>query len=415
MSASKASAQLIHSLQLLQQSRHLGVVTCSVERVLTANDAYLKMVGFTRAEMNSGKLDWRAITPPESLARAEQAIRELREQGACIPFEKEYILRDGTHVPVLVGAVRYSSEPLEWVCWITDLRAQKERARAEETSRKLQLELEAELRGADLIYGISTRLLSKQSIAELLSGILDAAIELTEADFGTIQVADGQTLRIATQRCFSPFFLRFFDEVSADTVTASGVALKHGSRVVVEDVRTDQLFGDHPGREVLLAEGVRSVQSTPLIGASGEIYGMLSTHFRAPGRPSERALRFLDLLASRAGQVLEGVQYAEARRRAELLRASGQLANALAHEINNPVQALTNIMTLLSEHEAVLPEAQSLVQSASEQLKRVSETVRKILTVDFGQAPSAPKLTKLIEHMREEGRLGEQSERKSAG
>ena len=72
-------------------------------------------------------------------------------------------------------------------------------------------------------------------------------------------------------------------------------------------------------------------------------------------------------------------------------------------------------MTLLSEHEAVLPEAQSLVQSATEQLNRVSETVRKILTVDFGQAPSAPKLTKLIEHMLEEGRLGEQSERKSAG
>jgi PAS domain-containing protein len=106
------------------------------------------MVGFTRAEMNSGKLDWRTITPPESLARAEQAIRELREQGACIPFEKEYVLRDGTHLPVLVGAVRYSSEPLEWVCWITDLRAHKERARAEETSRKLQMELEAELRGA---------------------------------------------------------------------------------------------------------------------------------------------------------------------------------------------------------------------------------------------------------------------------
>lgn len=402
------------SVSLLRSNEYLGIVTCSVERVLTANDTFLKMTGFTREEMESGQFDWRAITPPESLLRDEEAVQQLRERGACLPFEKEYILRDGTHVPVLLGAVRYSMEPFEWVCWITDLRPQKARESAEQYSRKIQAELEAELRGADLIHGVSTRLLRMSSIPELLSEILDAAIELTQADFGTLQLADNGHYRIVTHRGLSLSFLRFFDEVSHDTVAACGAALKTGARVIIEDVTTNDLFKGSPARDVLLTEGVRAVQATPLIGSSGEIYGVLSTHFRSSGRPSERALRYLDLLAGRAGTVLEGMQYAEARRRAEGLKASGRLANALAHEINNPAQALTNILTLLSQHDAVLPHGQPLVQSATEQLQRVSDTVRKMLAVDFGHAPVEPKLSKLVEHMREEGGIGEQVERKTA-
>lgn len=110
-------------------------------------------------------------------------------------------------------------------------------------------------------------------------------------------------------------------------------------------------------------------------------------------------------LATRAGQVLESMQISEIRRRNEGLRASGSLANTLAHEINNPVQALTNILTLLASEPTVIEQTQLLVQSATEQLSRVSETVKRMLAVEFPTAPHAPKLTKLIDHMREENRL----------
>lgn len=402
MSASKPSVQMDDALTLLQQSIHLGVVTCSVDRVLTANDAYLQMIGFSRDEMEAGDIDWKAITPPESFARDEQAIRELREQGACFPFEKEYIRRDGTHVPVLLGAVRYSVEPLEWMCWITDLRAQKARENAEKESRRLRSELEAEIRGAELVYEISSRLLGKSSVREVLTEILDAAIELTEAQCGTIQLAEGAVHRIVAQRGLSPQFISFFDEVTHDTVAVCGAALKVGTRVIVEDVMTSELFKDSPAQQVLLAEGIRAVQATPLTGASGEIYGILATHFRTPSRPNERALRFLDLIAARAGQVLENVQLVEARRRSEGLRASGRLANSLAHELNNPVQALANLITLLSVDQAVTLDGQPLVQMAREQLARVSETLRRMLAVEFTPPPGTPKLLKLIEHMRVE-------------
>jgi PAS domain S-box-containing protein len=403
MSASKPSARVGDTLSLLQNSAHLGVVTCSVDRVLSANDAYLNMIGFTREELDAGLVEWKSITTPESLARDEQAIRELRKQGACFPFEKEYILRDGTHVPVILGAVRYSIEPFEWICWITDLRPQKAREKAEQESRRLRVELDAEIRGAELVSEISNRLLGKSSVREVLTEILEAAIELTQADFGTLQLADGTAHRIVVQRGLSPQFIAFFDEVTHDTVAACGAAIKSGTRVIVEDVMTSELFKDNPAKQVLLAEGIRAVQATPLIGASGELYGVLSTHFRTPCHPTERALRLLDLVAARAGQLLESFQLAEVRRRAEGLRASGRLANSLAHEINNPVQTLTNLMTLLSEHHAVTVEGQPLVQLASEQLVRVTETLRRMLAVEFAPSSGRPRLSNLIEHMREEG------------
>jgi hypothetical protein len=351
VSARKPSAEFSASIEVLQRSEHLGVVTCSPERVIRANDAYLKMIGFTRDEMEGGLIDWRAITTPNSLIRDDQAIIELRDHGTCLPFEKEYVLRDGTRLPVLLGAVRYSTDPFEWICWVTDLRPQKEVEWAEQKARKLQLE--AELRGAKLIYDISNRLLIPSSVPDLLTEILDAAIQLTEADFGNLQLPDHECYRIVAQRGFSSDFLAFFNDVRDGSTTVCGAALKQGRRVIIPDVSSDELFSGTAAREILLREGVRAVQSTPLIGTSGEVYGVLSTHFRRPGRPSERALRFLDLLAGRAGQILQSVQLAEVHQRNEGLRASGRLANSLAHEINNPIQALTNIMTLLSQEEEV--------------------------------------------------------------
>jgi PAS domain S-box-containing protein len=71
-------------------------------RVVEANDYYLKLIGFTREEFNRGQVNWRAITPSEWLPVDERALRELRERGSCTPYEKEYVRRDGTRVPVLL-------------------------------------------------------------------------------------------------------------------------------------------------------------------------------------------------------------------------------------------------------------------------------------------------------------------------
>jgi PAS domain S-box-containing protein len=126
------------TLGLIQNSEYLGVVTANLARVLDANDAFLKMVGFSREEMEAGLLDWRAMTPPESRKHDDLALQQLIDEGASVPFEKEYLLRDGRRLPMLMGGIRLKSEPLEWMCYVVDLTDRKRADRAENQSRQLQ-------------------------------------------------------------------------------------------------------------------------------------------------------------------------------------------------------------------------------------------------------------------------------------
>lgn len=408
MNPSLPRGQLLDSLTLLHASTHLGVLATSVSQVTDANDAFLKMIGYTRKELEAGLIDWRSMTAPEYAGLDERAIEELQQFGACVPFEKEYLLRDGKRLPILIGAVRLRSEPLECLCWVVNLRTQKSAAEAERQSRELKLELEAEMRGALRIYEISAGLLSQRTLVDLFSEILDAAIELTDASFGTLQILEDGVLRLVAHRAVSPEFVGFFREVSHATPAVCSAAFRSNARVIIEDVASDELFKGTESREVLLRAGIRAVQSTPLIGISGELMGMLSTHFRFRHRPPDRALRYLDLLAGRAAILVEQVKTAEIQRRAEKLAAHNHMANMLAHEINNPAQALTNILTLLSYHDGVRADAQELVRLGQEQLNRLSEDVRKLLSIETNNLSPKSETRKVVEHIRSGTRAGKE-------
>ena len=142
----------------------------------------------------------------------------------------------------------------------------------------------------------------------LLHEILDAAIEITGAQMGNIQLLEGDLLRITAQRGFEAPFLEFFDAVHGDQA-ACGTALQRGERVIVDDVVKSDIFAGTPALEVMLAAGARAVQSTPLVSRSGRVLGMFSTHYRhAPQQPSDRALRLLDILARQAADLIEHKQ-----------------------------------------------------------------------------------------------------------
>ncbi len=88
------------------------------------NDAFLKMVGRTREEMQH--IDARSeITPPEYHHLAGQAEQELREFGFCQPFEKELLRPDGTRVPVLISAGLLGKRCPPWVAFVMDLRERR--------------------------------------------------------------------------------------------------------------------------------------------------------------------------------------------------------------------------------------------------------------------------------------------------
>jgi PAS domain S-box-containing protein len=157
------------------------------------------------------------------------------------------------------------------------------------------------------LHELSTRLFGSTALQPLLEEILDATIGLLNADFGSIQLYNPRTkvLEIVAQRGFPQEFLDYFARLHRGTISGE-MALKRGKRVIIEDVLTELNFAPH--LKIISAAGYRAVQATPLISHAGEILGAISTHFRKPHRPSQRELRFVDLYARQAAEMIERKQ-----------------------------------------------------------------------------------------------------------
>jgi PAS domain S-box-containing protein len=101
--------------------------------ILEANDAFLRMVGYEREDLVSGRLRWTDLTPAQWLGRDRQEIvAEIQRTGSIQPFEWEYFRKDGSRMPVLVGAASFESEN-QGVAFVLDL---TERKRVEQALRQ---------------------------------------------------------------------------------------------------------------------------------------------------------------------------------------------------------------------------------------------------------------------------------------
>ncbi|HKD51072.1 MAG TPA: GAF domain-containing protein [Candidatus Acidoferrum sp.] len=182
-------------------------------------------------------------------------------------------------------------------------------------SRAHQATEEPQLQGSELDAQIEELAKSdgfrRQYAANMLTEILNAAMEGTKADMGNIQLYDAKAARliIRVQHGFRRPFLDFFDSVHSGEA-ACGSALQAGKRVVVPDVTDTPVFRSADSLRVLLNAGVRSVQSTPIVSQSGAVLGMLSTHHRTVKTFAEKDLEIIDHFARQAAAVIEWQQAA---------------------------------------------------------------------------------------------------------
>jgi PAS domain S-box-containing protein len=104
------------------ESTIAGIVSGEFDRIPDVNDAFLELVGYSREDSVSGRLHWPDLTPLEYSALDELAHEEGLRFGACTPYEKELLRKDGTRVPVLVATAVLKLSPFRWITFVQDLR-----------------------------------------------------------------------------------------------------------------------------------------------------------------------------------------------------------------------------------------------------------------------------------------------------
>jgi PAS domain S-box-containing protein len=110
----------------LGESGIIGIIQIDLNgTVLDANEAFLTMVGRSRAELCAGGIRVRDLTPPEYLDSDDRALQELLESGVCSRYQKELIRSDGTHVAVLQGAALQQRKPPRAVAYLLDVTEQR--------------------------------------------------------------------------------------------------------------------------------------------------------------------------------------------------------------------------------------------------------------------------------------------------
>lgn len=102
-------------------------------RISDANDRFLKIVGYSREELTSGQVSWAQMTPPEYRYLDDRALAELLATGVDTPYEKEFIRKDGTRVPIFIGAAMLDESRYEGVAYVLDI---TDRKRAEQSLRQ---------------------------------------------------------------------------------------------------------------------------------------------------------------------------------------------------------------------------------------------------------------------------------------
>lgn len=110
----------------LVESNLLGFVTWDLQgNIFDANAAFLQMVGYTQEDLQAGKLQWQNMTPPEWRWLDERAIEEFAKTREYTPYEKEFIRKDGSRIPILVGGLLLDYSQGRGVSFVLDLTEQK--------------------------------------------------------------------------------------------------------------------------------------------------------------------------------------------------------------------------------------------------------------------------------------------------
>ena len=178
------------------ESTIAGIVSGEFDRIPEANDAFLEIVGYSREDLVAGRLRWPDLTPPEFAPLDELAHEEGLRFGACTPFEKELIRKDGSRVPVLIATAVLKLSPFRWITFVQDLRERDRLENIDDETTELK-------RGFEEIVGISAAVRRVQRQVEVVAPT-DATV-LNSGETGTGKELIARAVHRMSPRRNSPF------------------------------------------------------------------------------------------------------------------------------------------------------------------------------------------------------------------
>jgi PAS domain S-box-containing protein len=431
---------------------------------LESNDELLRMTGYTRADQEAGLVRWDTMTPPEYAELDAAHIQEAAQRGSCTPYEKEYIRKDGTRLPILCGYALLEGSKDEYVGFVLDLseqkRAERELREREERFRALAETLPQLIWLADA-KGVTTycnhRVAEYFGIAPEELATISWRPRFHPDDVEKIFAAWWHS--VETQEPFQVEYRLLRHDGQYRTFLVRAVPVRNeageverwiGSATDIHDQKlAEDALREREQRFRVLAESLP--QLVWIRDAGGQYTYCNQRLLDYVGRPAEwlqeqtfEAVHPEDLdttlqkwkvcletgvpyeneyrlrrhdgvyrwflvrgipMRSEAGHVerwlgssteIHDQKLAEdALRRSEKLATAGRLAASIAHEINNPLEAVTNLLYLALQDESLSASTRSYLQTADQELRRVAHITTQ--TLRFHKQSNAPALIDLCD------------------
>jgi PAS domain S-box-containing protein len=356
-SANAALREVEQRFRLASDIESVGLITFTVDGEITwANNGFLKMSGYSREDLDAGRVRWDVMTPEEWMPQSNNALRELIEHGNTTPYEKMYIRKDGSRWWGLFAATRLSDD--EGVEYIIDITESKE---------------------------MESRLVASEELFRAIVSQTNVAIALGDLDGVVTFVNEGMTRMLGCSE-YELTGKHFLDFTHPDEVEASR---RSYSRLVADGIpfQCEKRYVRKDGSVCWVKNSV-----SPVRDAEGSVSSVVTLSVDISARvQAEEALR------ENERQLTDRVNKATTELRSlsrELLRVQEAERRHLAYELHDEIgQALTGLtfsleMAKRGERREHLEHAEHITQSLLEQVRALTLELRPSVLDDMGLIPA---------------------------
>jgi len=271
-------------LKRMMNVKGVGIVTMDLHgKMIHANDAFLKSLGYSREAFESHAFNWRDFTPPEYVDETTRQLAGMSQTGLGGPYEKQYFRKDGSRTWLMIVAADLGDGTMvEYAIDIND------RKRAEnsllEFQEQFRLVVENAREYAIFSLDLDRRIRSWNSGAQIILGYTpdevigqNADIIFTPEDRAASVPAKEAAIALTEGRANDE---RWHVRKDGTQFWASGVMMSmHGSDGAA--IGLVKIFRDHTEQMKSREELNRSLLETDKARAEAEAAGRAKDHFLA--------------------------------------------------------------------------------------------------------------------------------------